>query len=192
MKTTLLFAIALFAFVNSSHASEFSLWGNSGFFPAAIEPVPPGHGLNKLLTMSSDRDSLTTELSALINSTGEVAGLYSSPESSSFLEGSEEGRNVFWLSEIESKDGALMLEAQGKKILFLEGRLDRQTQEGKFSVRFLTNGLFGRYSSCEFLLRRAGNGWFVQNAYNGKRVNQVKVITHSLGITTLQGFCPEK
>jgi hypothetical protein len=192
MKTTLLFTLALLTFGNTSNALGFSLWEGNGFFPAALEPVPPGHGLNKLLTMSSDRDTLTTELSAMINSTGEVAGLYSSPPKSSYFEGKEEGRNVFWLSEIESEDGALMLEAQGKKVLFLEGRLNRETQEGKFRVRFLTNGLFGRYSTCDFHLRKNGNSWFVENAYTGRRVSQVKVITHSLGITTLQGFCPEK
>ncbi len=173
-------------------AETYSIWGDSGFLPSAFEAVPPGHGLNKLVTMTSDRDEKSTELSLLINSNNEVAGVYNSPSSSLIFEPSETSRNVFWLSEIETEDGAVMVEKQGRKVLFLQGKLNRATQEGKFQVRFLTNGLFGRYDSCDFLLKRNGSNWFIQNAYNGRRVTQVKVLTHSLGVTTLEGFCPEK
>jgi hypothetical protein len=191
MKTLLLltmtFCVPLFA-----QGAEYSLWEDSNAAPFAAEPVPPGHGLSKLVTMTSDRDASATVLNALVNSTNEIAGVYNSPTTLMNSGTLATERNVFWLSEIESADGALMLEKQGRKVLFLQGKLDRGTQEGRFKVRFLTNGLFGRYDSCDFLLKKAGTNWFVQNAYTGQRVTEVKVLTHSLGITTLQGFCPEK
>lgn len=189
---TLLIVMMTFCLPLISQGSDDSLWENSGVPPMMVEPVPPGHGLAKLVTMTSDRDASATVLSAMVNSSNEIAGVYNSPSSLYTADALTADRNVFWLSEIESSEGALMLEKQGKKVLFLQGKLDRGTQEGRFKVRFLTNGLFGRYETCDFLLKKAGSNWYVQNAYTGRRVTEVKVLTHSLGITTLQGFCPEK
>ena len=91
---------------------------------------------------------------------------------------------------IESSQGAVIASMRGKKVLILSGKLDRKTQEGKFTIRYLTNAILNKYKSCDFYLRNGSDGWFVQNAYNKRRITRVKVITHSVGITTLEGVCP--
>jgi hypothetical protein len=73
--------------------------------------------------------------------------------------------------------------------MILQGQMG-DSQEGQFKIKFLTNGLFHSYDSCDFNLRKSGDGWYVQNAYTGAVVRSVKVITKSLGIKTLQGICP--
>lgn len=172
----------------------------SGIFEAAREAVPPGHTLKKVTQLSTDRDNEITYLSVMMNEEGKVGGFYGSsvapaePESPAeelFAEEEEAaGRNVFWLQEVESSAGAVLAMVKGKKALILNGKLDRATQEGRFVIRYLSNGIFNSYKSCEFNLRRTSKGWYIQNAYNGQAVPRVKVITHSIGISTLEGLCP--
>lgn len=173
----------------------------SGIFEPAREAVPPGHTLKKVTQLSTDRDAEITYLSVMMNQEGKVGGFYGStvapaePEdepTEGELTAEEEAskRNVFWLDEVESSAGAVLAVVKGKKALILNGKLDRATQEGRFVIRYLSNGLFNSYKSCEFNLRRSAKSWYIQNAYNGQTVPRIKVITHSLGITTLEGLCP--
>lgn len=175
----------------------------SGIFESAREAVPPGITLKKVTQLSTDRDNDITYLSVMMNPKGRVEGFYGAtvapvesdedlPPLEEEFSAAEEAakRNVFWLQEVESSAGAVLAMVQGKKALILNGKLDRATQEGRFVIRYLSNGLFNSYKSCEFNLRRTSKGWYVQNAYNGQAVPHVKVITHSLGISTLQGLCP--
>lgn len=170
----------------------------SGIFEAAREAVPPGITLKKITMISTDRDNEITYLSVMMNRQGKVEGFYGSPVVPSepnenpglFGEESTADRNVFWLQEVESSAGAVLAVVKGKKALILHGALDRATQEGRFVIRYLSNGIFNSYKSCEFNLRRSGKGWYIQNAYNGQAVPHVRVITHSIGITTLEGLCP--
>jgi hypothetical protein len=177
----------------------------SGIFEAAREAVPPGHTLKRVTQLTTDRDAEVTYLSVMRNEEGKVGGFYGSsvapfdPEEvpgeenpgEEFMADEEAAnRNVFWLQEVESSAGAVLAVVKGKKALILQGKLDRATQEGRFVIKYLSNGLFNSYKSCEFNLRKTGKGWYIQNAYNGQAVPRVKVITHSLGITTLQGLCP--
>jgi hypothetical protein len=173
----------------------------SGIFEAAREAVPPGITLKKVTQLSTDRDADITYLSVMMNKEGKVDGFYGStvapaepdenPAEEGFMTEEETaGRNVFWLQEVESAAGSVLAVVKGKKALILNGKLDRSTQEGRFVIRYLSNGLFNSYKSCEFNLRRSSRGWYVQNAYTGQAVPHVKVITHSLGISTLEGLCP--
>jgi hypothetical protein len=41
------------------------------------------------------------------------------------------------------------------------------------------------------LLKKSGGNWAVENAYSGETVKSIRVITHDLGIKTLQGLCPD-
>jgi hypothetical protein len=165
--------------------------GGSHLFGVSREPVPPGVNLQLLIRLTSDRDSDVTYLSAMRKKDDTLGGFYGSHAQPLFSQDDDAtGRNVFWLEEVESPSGAVLAESQGHKAIILNGQLDRSSQEGRFVVRYLSNGLFNRYKSCEFLLRRNGNGWFIQNAYTGRPITDVKVITHALGISTLQGLCP--
>jgi hypothetical protein len=172
----------------------------SGIFEAAREAVPPGHTLKKVTQLTTDRDAEITYLSVMRNEEGKVGGFYGStvapidpeetPGEELFADEETASRNVFWLQEVESSAGAVLAVVKGKKALILQGKLDRATQEGRFVIKYLSNGIFNSYKSCEFNLRKSGKGWYIQNAYNGQAVPRVKVITHSLGITTLEGLCP--
>jgi hypothetical protein len=172
-----------------SHA-EADFFGASGLFQATREAVPPGITLRRIALLTTDRDSEVTYLSVMSDKGGDMNGLYASNAAPIFAPLEGEARNVFWLNEIESGAGAVLAVIKGKKALILNGKLNRETQEGRFAIRYLANGLFGRYKSCEFNLRKSGNGWFIQNAYTGQTVRNVHVVTHSLGITTLEGLCP--
>jgi hypothetical protein len=196
MKALLTCAIALCMISGPAQAAEpgqYSLWTEGwSLFGTKKEPVPPGMSLVRLVSLTSDRDQNVDYLNLMIDGNRKVTGMYSMPDPNN-RDGSEgSGSNVFWLRDIESPRGAVMMRAQNRDVLIMQGRLDPQTQEGRFVIRYLSNGLFGRYGSCEFYLRRSGNGWMVQNAYTRARVTNGKVLTHSLGITTLQGICPAK
>lgn len=156
-----------------------------------LEAPPPGMSLNPLFTLSSDRDDRSANIHAMVDPSKVLSGVYMEPNSGSQVLDST-AKNIFWLEEIEAEGGALLLEVRGYKVAFLQGKLDRTTQEGLFQIRYLANGLTNKYESCDFYLRRNGKTWYVQNAYNGQLVRDVKVITWSLGVKTIDGICKPK
>lgn len=145
--------------------------------------VPPGVTLQRLAVLTNDRDARKVTLSLMVEK-GLAAGMFS-------LEDDGDGK-PYWMRDIESKEGVVLLETQGKKALIMGGSLDRETQEGKFTIHYLTNGLFNRYASCDFRLKKKGDSWYLQNAYTRNKITMVNVVTHSLGITTLEGLCPTR
>ena len=188
MKTLFAFALLLCAFARPAAAEMGSFWEGGGLFGEdQMEAVPPGISLQQIVSLTSDRDDKVNALSVMLDKSRQVAGVYNQHASNLF-----DGQNVFWLEEIESADGAVLAVVQGRNALILQGRLDRRSQEGRFKIKYLSNGIFMRYESCDFNLRKNGDRWFVQNAYNGALVTDVRVITHGTGITTLQGLCPVK
>lgn len=179
-----LLGLSATAQAQSPVASE-TIWDAPGdfFHMRPRRQVPPGVTLQRLALLTNDRDARVVTLSLMVEK-GLVAGMFS-------LESDGDGK-PYWLRDIESKEGVVLLETQGKKALIMSGSLDRETQEGKFTIHYLTNGLFNRYSSCDFRLKKKGDAWFLQNAYTRDKITRVNVITHSLGITTLEGLCPAR
>jgi len=199
MKTLITCLLALSTFAGTAVALEnpatFNLWEQSELQQADSstpnEAVPPGLTLQKLVTMTSDQDNNRTDLSLMIDAKNKVAGMYNKPDENNVDDKETKSKNVFWLKDIESAKGSVVLVKKGRDVLIMQGKIDQATQEGAFTLKYLTNGIFMSYDSCEFNLRKSGSNWFVENAYTGDKVNTIKVITHSLGVTTLQGLCPD-
>lgn len=201
MKVLSAFALALSIFSSSAFAEnvrDFNLWTFDGNQNKADlvgdprEPVPPGINIVELVTLSSDQNSNTTTINLMVDSNQEVAGMYNLPNPKNIKDDETKAKNVYWLNDIESAGGSVMLIRRGRNALIMQGALDRGTQEGRFNLKYLINGIFMTYDSCELLLKKKDNSWFVENAYSGEPVNVIKVITHPLGITTLEGLCPEE
>ncbi len=189
----ILFILALATLSTSASAASF--WSGVDIFGTSTA-VPPGVTLQKLVNLTSDQDNKVSHLSVMIDSSNNpannmVRGMFKADASGLIDFSPAAADSAYWLEAIESPDGALMLEARGRKVLILMGNLNRNTQEGRFKIKFLSNGLSMTYKFCEFQLRKSGTNWFIENIYTGAPVTDVKVLTHSLGITTLQGICPQ-
>ncbi|MCO5143294.1 MAG: hypothetical protein M9962_09420 [Oligoflexia bacterium] len=177
-----LFALFLFAPIASAESFELD------FDVHSYSEVPPGMALQKVADLTSTKDSDIHYLNVMIDTNGLIAGLYNKPDPNN---GKESGApNVFWLRDIESKEGAVLAVAKGRKALIMQGLLNRQTQEGTFDLHYLSNGLTMKYKTCKFNLRKNQNGWYAQNFYNNSVVSRIHVVTHSLGISTIEGICP--
>lgn len=183
--------LCLFA-LSTAPALAFDLsffW--DGFGPMA-EEVPPGVTLERLAAMTSDRDKNIHYLNLMIDDKNLIAGLFNeSDPKNKPSDDDARGEHVFWLRDIESEEGVVLAVAKGRKALILRGLLDRETQEGRFTIKYLANGLTMRYESCDFELKRKENGWFVKNVYTGAEVTSVHIETKMLGIATLKGICPK-
>ena len=181
-------AIALF-FLLVTPAYALNIF-KGGVFSPASESVPPGITLQSLMALSSDRDSTMANLSLMVDDKNLVAGMFASAIKTKKSRPADSGK-VFWMRDIESRSGAVLVRAQNRDILILQGKLDRETQQGKFRLRYLANGLTGRYENCDFNLRRAHDGdWWIQNSYTQQKVTLAHLITWKLGVKTIQGLCP--
>ncbi len=187
---SLMAALTLFSFSVSAEAfqGDWQLQLAKQPGPAAL---PPNLSLQKVITLTTDRDSSVYFLHVMFEKSMAPVGMFVQPiKPPRILEAAIEG-TPFWLADIEKNQGVVLFKAQGRDILFMQGALDRGTREGRFHLRFLTNGLSMTYDTCDFVLRSNGNNYWVQNAYSGAKVTQLKVLTSFLGVDTLQGICPE-
>ena len=166
-----------------------SLSARAAFFeiPRAIshEALPPGSALTPLLKVTTDRGPEVYGLSLLSDSAGVPVGLYMAqmkkkPEGTAYL-----------FSEIGKPAGVVLFESDGRKVLQLQGVFSRKKGQARFHLKYLSNGLWGSYRSCDVLLRNQDGKYFLQNAYTGKTVTATRVITSALGVDTLEGICPE-
>jgi len=159
------------------------------------DEVPLDTALQKMVTLSTDRDNDKYYLHLMQDSRSQApSGMFVQPDKNNARKNPKEklkGR-AFRLADIESAAGAPVFEADGRKVLILQGLIDRTTHEGRLQLKYLANGLSMRYESCDVLLRRNGNDFWVQNAYTGEKVTNVKVTTYFLGVITLEGICPVK
>ena len=177
------FFLIFFSKLPSSQGSTFEMFNH--------EPVPNGIHLQQLLSLSSDADDNKYYLHAMIDNNGVPAGLYkkqviNSPDTS------EEGhQNVYWLRELESENGGVLMHQKGRNILLLQGQLNRKTWEGKFVLKYLTNGISMSYDECDIYIRRGPKGWLVQDA-KGKLVQEAVIETSFLGIRKINGLCQNK
>lgn len=100
-----------------------------------------------------------------------------------------EGTKQYMLADLAK--GVVVLQKDQYKVLILSGSVETRSQEGTFTMKYLTNGLLGTYKSCDFLVRRDNNGWYVENIYtHEKPVSNITVVTTKVGVKTLRGICP--
>lgn len=178
-----------------ANANEFGTfqWGDLLFAPGN-DPVPPGISLQPLLTITSNKNKNVDYLRLMLNQEGQIAGMYSEPDQNNQQGGAVDpgSRNLFPIDEILGNKGSVLIRASGRDALIIQGDLAEADGEGLFFMKYLSNGLFMRYESCEVILRRGTGGWYLENAYTGKPVDQIHIVTHSLGIDTVRGICKAK
>jgi hypothetical protein len=89
--------------------------------------------------------------------------------------------------------GVVVYKTKGFNIISLKGTIDPRTQEGLFSMGYVTNVWSGSKKACDFLLRKDATGWYIQNAYNNMRpITTIQVLSNSSGVDDLVGICPSK
>lgn len=184
MKAVLLSLLALIS-LNANATTELGTWRLRLAEEPGQEGVPPGMSIQKMFRLTTDRDATAYDLHTMMDTRSLAAtGMYvSSTDSSS---------RAFLLAEIEKPAGVTLFETQGRKVLLLQGSLNRDTSEGRLHIKYLANGLSMTYETCDVLLRRNGNEYWVQNAYTGAKITAAKVLTYWAGVTTIQGICPPK
>jgi len=151
--------------------------------------MPLTHALdtaaNKLVTISNDRDSSTSDLDLTLDGQNNVVGLaYVTTDSGKTSE------KDFQVSDLSAPDGAVLAEQQGVKALELTGSVDNTAGTGALTIHYISNGLTGEYGTCDTTIKRGMNGVWALYDSNGKLVTAAKVITYSFGISTIQGLCP--
>lgn len=186
MKTVL----ALLALFVAPAASAFDL--TFDVREHAAREVPPGVTLQRLVTMTSSRDSNINYLNLMLDTNVLISGIYNENDPKN-TPGSGENEHVFWLRDIENDKGAVLARAKGRDAVILLGKLDRATQEGRFTVKYLANGLTMRYETCDFDLKRNANkgAWYVKNIHTGATVTAIHFETHSLGLKPIKAICKQ-
>ena len=152
----------------------------------ATQNLPPGMTAVPLATITNDRDNSISELALMLDDQAFVHGIYMKTR------GDEEtSRQVYWINGIESRDGVVLGQGQGVKAIFLRGSIEAQGDRGELIIKYLSNGLFGKYDECAVRLERvAPYAWQLVNAYDDRPIKLVQVRTWALGISTLANVCP--
>lgn len=154
--------------------------------------APPGITLQKLFTVSNDRDANVDRFNLMVDEQKKAAGVMLNAGNRDTTDNTASDQ-AHWFRDIARPDGVVLIEGQGRKVVLMQGSLNRDTEEGRFKITYLANGLSGKYETCEVLLKKSGPGaWYAQNAYTGAKITSVKIITWSLGLRTLQGLCPAR
>jgi hypothetical protein len=132
----------------------------------------------KLVQLTNDRDANVSVIEWVTDAAGATAGLrYTS-----------NGRVTdFTLAQMQA--GAVLESQQGINALVLKASMDPVTG-GPVTFTYVANGMMGSYKSCAAHVARSGSGeWMLMHATARSRVQTAKIITWSMGITTLEGIC---
>jgi hypothetical protein len=130
-----------------------------------------------ILNLGNDRDSNVTQLGVQADPSGALQ---------KFTYTTHQGTKTFAPDDLAT--GAVLEEQQGVQALILTG----QVSLGKLAMKYVYNGLSKEYRSCNMTLTRSSKGdWALTNAYTGAALRNAKIITWSLGISTLQGLCQQ-
>lgn len=139
--------------------------------------APSGLHPEALVTISNDRDSHKTVLSALVNGAGELVGFQTT------------GGSLYWLKDVEKAGGVPLVERDGYTVITLQGALTRDTQEGRLRANYLANALLGSRKVCEFQVKKEAKGYVIRTK-SGQAVSKVHIVTSRLGVKELKGLCP--
>jgi ethanolamine utilization microcompartment shell protein EutS len=129
-----------------------------------------------VLTLHNDRDANVSRLGVQADAQGAMQKIvYTTPV----------GNKSFTAKDIAK--GAVLEADQGVDAIILTG----DAASGKLALKFVYNGLTMVYHSCNMNLTRSTNGdWALSNSA-GKAVQNAKLITWGMGITTVEGLCPK-
>ena len=155
-------------------------------FSAFAADLPSGGAEQSLITLTSDKNSNVYELGVVLDSQNQLAGMFNAFANDPNVK----DQTNFTLGDIENSHGVVLLASGNKNALLLNGTYDNTKQTGRFTVKYLENGITMKYLSCDFLLSHPNGAWAVQNAYSGILVKSINVLAGLIGISTIQGLCP--
>ena len=162
---------------------------------AGTEALPTGMGLVPLAAITNDRDTSVSYLNLMVNKQHAVRGIYVETKVPQAGHPDTAGRvvsqSVYWLKNIESRNGVVLGQGQGVKAILLRGNIDSQVGRGFLVIKYLNNGIFRSYKQCRIALHRVNpHKWGLINAYNDQPIKRIEVKTWMLGISTLTHVCP--
>lgn len=158
--------------------------------PAGATALPAGMSTFPLVAISNDRDTSISEIDLMLGPKKFVRGLYIATYEKDRDPDVARGQ-VIPLVSLEDPEGAVVGQGKGVKAILLKGSIDPAAGNGTLAIKYVTNGIFGRYDECKVELHRTGpDQWQLVNAYNSAKVRHIRVKTWALGIATLENVCP--
>ncbi|MGH8191111.1 MAG: hypothetical protein ACREP2_06665 [Rhodanobacteraceae bacterium] len=158
--------------------------------PIGAVSLPAGMTAVPLVAITNDRDTSISEIQLMLGPQKLVRGLYIATYDNERDPGKSEGQ-VIPLASLEDPEGAVVGQGRGVKAILLKGKIEPKAGSGTLEIKYITDGLFGRYSECEVHLRKTGpDQWQLINAYTHGKIRHIHVKTWALGISTLENVCP--
>lgn len=158
---------------------------------AAVALLPTGMTAVPLAAITNDRDTSVSLLELMLNDHDTVRGIYLKTRVGGDNGPSKISGQVYWLKEIESRNGVVLGQGQGVKAIFLQGTIEPRGNQGALVIKYLTNGISRHFAECRIGLQRLGPyNWQLVNAYNGRIIKSIRVRTWALGISTIANVCP--
>lgn len=162
----------------------------------ASTPAPAAVTSQNLAMIGNDQTGGLSQLAAVVDEASLRGILFRQ------IKGGTPGDNPlrkFTVAQMMAPQGVVLVKEQGYDAVLLQARADaspissRQNAGAKFNVevRYLQNALTGDYGRCQLALEKGDEGsWFLRNVQSGNKISKILVKTWTMGITTLQGVCP--
>lgn len=132
----------------------------------------------KLIQLTNDRDANVAVVEWVTDAAGATLGLRYT---------SNKKVTDFTLAQLNS--GAVLEAQQGVNALTMKGPID-PLKGGNLTFTYVANGMMGSYKSCAAQLTRSTDGeWMLLHTTSRARIQSAKIVTWSMGITTLEGIC---
>jgi len=170
-------------------AMKLLLFMIAGFLSSNLlaDPPPNNEIMDQLATITNDRNADVSTLSISVENSGHVNGL-------NFSTHHADGKLThvtFTPAQIAAPEGVVLDGDATHKVFLLQGTIDDQKGSGHFKVQYLANGLLGTYKSCGGITLRRGpdQKWELLN-YQNRPLTEIKVISWTLGISTVENVCP--
>jgi hypothetical protein len=165
----------------------YSVFASSYADDAGLGAAPPsGLSIQKLLTITSDKNSKVDDLDVALDTSGAPQGM------EVVLEGQSDASPLFFaLSDISSDAGVVLNQTSGYNTLVLKGSVSPAPGSSTLTLSYLSNALSGDYVNCDVIVNQSDDGvWSVENAYNHEAVQTIHVTSWAFGVSTIDGICP--
>jgi hypothetical protein len=149
----------------------------------AGESLLPDKAIKKSLmaTLASDQDDKTSKLYVLVDDKSAIQ---------EFQFESTEGRSIFTLKQVSSRDGVVLLNDQGYDAILLKGTISNELGKGEAVIKYLTNAWTSHYNSCPIKIERNKESqWKIINAHTAQSVEKLIIKVSTMGIKTIEGIC---
>lgn len=152
----------------------------------SVQQPPKDVAVQTLARITNDRDNRMSRMSLMVAKGEQVVGLFNELRDPN---GKDES-STYTLAQLVSRKGVVLERQSGRDVIVLQATFDASGTRANMNVNYLTNGLLGRYKTCRLTMSRDSAGrWQLTNPVTGREVRDVRVVTHSLGVSRLEGAC---